>query len=667
MKCLLLFTSNLHAAQHQRVNVPYMIDVSHVIRANAKSIFLSMMMIVFVFSLFFASKALSTEGTNLPQLIPSPPDETSTALSLYPQWWDAAPKHDLSIPCKDPGSCVKCHEANSSMDPSHAVACISCHGGDSGTEEKEKAHKDLIADPGDLSTVDKTCGKCHPEEARRVKRSSMALAPRMISQTRFAFGAQKNPEAQYGTVEVDGLRQVPHPSQSENLGDDLLRRSCLRCHLYTKGSARWGEHRAKGCSACHVAYPNSTSGGPRFHALVRNSGINACLKCHNSNHVGSDFVGLFEKDFNRGFRSPFVEGRQPPRIYGSEQHRLNGDVHFRAGMGCMDCHTLDEVHGNGKINQLPINQVRISCEGCHVRGDHPAVLKSPEGEMTLLRGAGRRIPNWNPERIPHLVGVHREKLRCSACHSAWSFQDYGLHLMLEERPDYWKWSPNAAQNDPQVQDLLSRSVGTSVELVPPEGVSIAAQPQEQWQPPQTNDWLSGEARPGAWFRGYTVRRWSRPPLGLDHLGRVSVMRPIYQYVISHVDSHDNLLLDRKVPMTGAGFPALIFNPYSPHTTSATGRACHECHGSAKAAGLGNGISGIEKPGFHSLLLTENRVPGLSFRWDALVDDKGNALQRSTTPRAGPLDPSTFAKLLNPSQLHRATWYRYLKEYGLTHP
>ena len=44
-------------------------------------------------------------------------------------------------------------------------------------------------------------------------------------------------------------------------------------------------------------------------------------------------------------------------------------------------------------------------------------------------------------------------------------QDYGLHLMLEERADYWKWSPTAAQNDPQVQELLHRNIGTEAELV----------------------------------------------------------------------------------------------------------------------------------------------------------------------------------------------------------
>ncbi|MBI5571973.1 MAG: hypothetical protein HY914_18670 [Desulfomonile tiedjei] len=546
------------------------------------------------------------------------------------------------------------------MDPSHAVACVQCHKGNPEADAKEEAHKGLIPDPGDLRIAETTCGKCHRDEVRRVKTSSMALAPRMINHTRFGFGAQPTSDGGYATVAAGELLQVPDPARSGNLGDDLLRRSCLRCHLYTSGSARWGEHRGQGCSACHFPRPNGAEGKAATHAVSRNGGLTACLKCHNSNHVGCDFVGLFEKDANRGFRSPVVNGRQAHRIYGSEQHRLSTDLHFKAGMQCMDCHTLDEVHGSGQVSRSPAAGVTISCEGCHVRGDHPAILKNSDGTMTLLRGPGRPVPPWKSDTIPHSVQEHREKLRCSACHAAWSFQDYGFHLMLEERADYWKWAPTAAQNDPQVQELLERNVGTEVELVPPRDGQIPSKPMEKWEPPITRDWLTREDRPGAWFRGFTARLWERPPLGLDSRGRVSIMRPFYQYVVSHVDQQGVLILDRHVPVTGGGFPALIVNPYTPHTTSRTGRPCHECHGNPKAAGLGEGLMGGEKPGFKPLWRPEQDVPGHRFLWGALVDEEGHPLQRSSHPGAGPLDAETVRKLLHPSDRHRALWHRFLE-------
>ena len=134
-----------------------------------------------------------------------------------------------------------------------------------------------------------------------------------------------------------------------------------------------------------MAYPNTPDGISPIHRIFRNVGITACLKCHNGNHVGADYVGLFEKDSERGFRSPFVQGRQAPRIYGSEQHRLASDIHFQAGMGCADCHILDEIHGTGKVLKSATNSVTISCESCHVRGDHPAIITRPDGVITLPR------------------------------------------------------------------------------------------------------------------------------------------------------------------------------------------------------------------------------------------------------------------------------------------
>jgi len=600
------------------------------------------------------------------RITPLPQRDRTAEDFSYPAWWGTPLKLPDRIPCSDPGNCVTCHKENRTMDPSHAFSCSSCHGGDPTGEDKAAAHTGLIIDPGDLDFVSKTCGKCHPEEARRVRRSSMALAPRMINHTRFAFGGQSEPTPGYLTKPTDSFEQTPRWGESKNIGDDLLRRSCLRCHLFTKGSSRPGEVRGKGCSSCHVPYPNDATARAGFHGIVKSLGLTPCLKCHNSNHVGADFVGLFEKDYHRGFRSPFVQGRLAPTIYGSEQHMLNSDVHFRAGMACADCHTLDEIHGSGELNQRSTSAVTISCGSCHVTGDHPAVMRDHEGSFRLLRG-DRVIPNWNPDNIPHSVAAHRNRLRCSSCHAAWSFQDYGLHLMLEERPDYWKWAPTAAQNDPQVQEILMNNVGTFVEILPPAGGARPPEPEAKWTPPFTKDWLTDHKSKGAWFRGFTYRRWSNPPLGIDEKGLVSVMRPKYQYVVSHVDSDENLLLDRWIPRTAQGKPAFLWNPYAPHTISDRPRMCHDCHGSFKAAGLGEGLLDITKRVFVPILGPEKKPPDVPGRWDALLDLSGDVLQGSGVPGAGPLDYGTMRALLEPSALHRAVWNKYLKSHENPRP
>ena len=609
-------------------------------------------------------------------------------VEIFPEWWGEAPSYGQLAECRDSAKCVGCHKDNARMDVRHAIACNKCHGGNADSEDKRVAHEGLIPDPGSLSVVDHTCGKCHQDIALKVKNSAMALCPRMINQTLFAFGAKSFSDPPYGTVGTAGAVELPDPSAyfekiadaglrswsfqgasggsaqgelSINLGADLLRRSCLRCHLNSAGSKRTGESKGTGCSACHVAYSNHSKGKPAFHAIVRTVGVTACLKCHNSNHVGSDFVGLYEKDHNRGFKSPVVSGHQAPTIYGSEQHRLISDAHFRASMICSDCHTLNEIHGSGNPLSGVKKNVRVSCRDCHVSGDHPSIKKDEAGNLILMTSNKvRAIPAWKAETVSHGINAHREHLTCSSCHAAWSFQDYGLNLMLDERNEYWKWSINSSQNDPQVQALLEKYVGSFADLIPPQGGRLAALPEEDWQSPRSFDWLSKVSRIGIWYRGWTLRRWSNPPLGLDSQGKVSVLRPMHQYVISYVDKDDKLILDTHLPTTGSGFPALIANPYTPHTTTKIGRSCQDCHGSFKAAGMGEIVKGIEKPIISPLIRQEDQVSNRVFRWDAFVDDKGNALQFSVyAPPAGPLNKKFLEGLLKPSIEHKREWSRSL--------
>ena len=158
-------------------------------------------------------KNVEAPASQRPQLVPLPETGTDTSEALYPTWWGGPPHVPDRVPCKDAGNCVTCHETNAAMDPKHAFACIQCHGGDSKAENKDAAHVGLIKDPGDLKTVDKTCGACHPEEARRVKHSAMALAPRMINHTRFAFGGQNSPDPTHATMDVDGTETGPPPGR----------------------------------------------------------------------------------------------------------------------------------------------------------------------------------------------------------------------------------------------------------------------------------------------------------------------------------------------------------------------------------------------------------------------------------------------------------------------
>ncbi|MGC8660712.1 MAG: hypothetical protein ACP5U1_16735, partial [Desulfomonilaceae bacterium] len=132
-----------------------------------------------------------------------------------------------------------------------------------------------------------------------------------------------------------------------------------------------------------------------------------------------------------------------------------------------------------------------------------------------------------------------------------------------------------------------------------------------------------------------------------------------QYAISWVKTDGTVILDSVIPTTGSGRPALIMDPYTPHTIQLTGRPCHSCHGNPKAIGLGQALIGNAEFSVQPILSPENGLSGHTVRWDALLNEKGEPLQCSSMSGAGPLTPELFRKLMFPGKEFRLMWSEYL--------
>jgi len=126
----------------------------------------------------------------------------------------------------------------------------------------------------------------------------------------------------------------------ENLG-------CKNCHV-------------KSCAQCH----EEKEGDVCSYTLKKAKDKETCLVCHSRAQV----------TFKIG------EGKDAL------------DVHIASGMGCVDCHNAQDVHGDGKSYQSMRDEgaVKASCENCH----------DPEDLDTRAHK------------------VHKEKLDCTACHVA---------------------------------------------------------------------------------------------------------------------------------------------------------------------------------------------------------------------------------------------------------
>nr|HEX4318953.1 hypothetical protein [Kofleriaceae bacterium] len=65
-------------------------------------------------------------------------------------------------------------------------------------------------------------------------------------------------------------------------------------------------------------------------------------------------------------RENSIDGRQVRYVYGGRNgstHQM--DVHFEKGMHCIDCHFLQDVHGDGHIYSTNWDHIEIECEDCH--------------------------------------------------------------------------------------------------------------------------------------------------------------------------------------------------------------------------------------------------------------------------------------------------------------
>jgi hypothetical protein len=326
------------------------------------------------------------------------------------------------------------------------------------------------------------------------------------------------------------------------------------------------------------ALDKSKAGYPVKHQFTKRMSNAQCLHCHNQNHVGADYVGLFERDYSRTYQAPVIDGKMVSGAHGDRYHRLSKDVHAEKGLWCIDCHNKRDVMGDGRIYSYAMEVPKRSCSSCHGGFDDErpdssisAIKLDGRGYSFTSKNAGRLHPLklFSRDSPGHHIEAHR-RLRCSACHAQWSYQDLGLSLIREDMFEGAKWYGLSAQGDPSLQRILEMQLKVL-------GRSY----------PRSRDLIADKTIRGIWSAGWRFRRWELMPLGLDDKGRYSILRPLYQYLVSYVDSLGGVPLDSALPLRGdGGGTGWAYMPYVPHTIAPFGRSCEQCHLNRVAAGLG---------------------------------------------------------------------------------
>jgi hypothetical protein len=387
-------------------------------------------------------------------------------------------------------------------------------------------------------------------QVQAVENSLMRTGRGIVNITRWVMGEQERP---FG---IDGFAQL-----RDTPADTMLRKLCASCHLgHPKTSHRLDAHRrGGGCLACHInAYP--TDAHPRLSRKVKDQ---RCYGCHaRSARVSLNYRGLAEVQPST-WQRPGREGLQ--RLPdGRLTEAKESDVHSRAGLACIDCHTGSGLMGTGKAWNYARQAVDIQCDDCHrnqaerlTLADWPqnlagyqAVVPFPvganrtflatqrlgtplwhievDGERLWLHrkltGGRLEIPLWSEASHPRAEDEHA-RLDCAACHSRWAPQCHGCHVQYQTQ-------------------------------------------RRQW------DHQAGRPTPGRWKESRWLIRNDLPPLGVTVAGRIRPFVP-------------GMILSMEHPAWEKPRFRRLFAAVSPHTSGAA-RSCGSCHRSPRALGLGQG-------------------------------------------------------------------------------
>ncbi|MDR0476449.1 MAG: amino acid ABC transporter substrate-binding protein [Desulfobulbaceae bacterium] len=550
-------------------------------------------------------------------------------------WRESAVKRPEQLALTKAGSvdmCLSCHK-DEKLDPAHdpqVLGCSVCHLGDPLAVSAKEAHRGLVKNPGDLRHAARTCAVegCHPADIHKVKNCLMATNRGIIGTLLYYWGETKS---QNTDKTVEQLLQ----SGDNSFALDYFRKLCATCHLWKQKDDRpdvlaFFNDKGGGCSACHVTPPPGAARPPALPGdnqdlpettgkkphpwLSKKVESDHCVRCHNrSARIGLSYIGKYESE---SYGAPFEHGQPSKKQLPGERFYLElaDDIHHQRGMACIDCHTREEIMGDGVSYSHYEEQTEISCASCH--GPQPGITRK-DRKMTNIDPVKKQLIGKIDGKIrplhPPKPGVcdfpAHQRLSCESCHSPWTPQCNGCHIERDSRKKHF--------------DALSHMETT-----------------------------------GRWREGRSYLRYEKPMLALWD-NHVVIVTPGCQDIVSEVDKNGQ---------AESKFNRLTMAAINPHTIQVKGRACADCHAEPKTVGLGEGKLSLAPGGglvFTSIdqgvMTAGGRIPP----FDAYVDIEGRPLQKSSRPGLRPFNKEELRRILRVGlclpchgDYHDAVWKNY---------
>ncbi|MGH9863384.1 MAG: hypothetical protein ACRD35_08170, partial [Candidatus Acidiferrales bacterium] len=398
-------------------------------------------------------------------------------------------------------SCLGCHQGIESMHANFEMECVDCHGGDGAQTEKERAHvqprhKDFwrtsanppnsyahlneespefvrFINPSDLRIAHITCGPCHGDMVRSVRKSIMAHNAALHNAGAYNNGSVDSKIPTYGEAFDEQGRPsklvanprptreaqrrgalnwlLPHPEfQISKIRDPLRIAEVNNPALGTRGpgtdgrisavflnilktrlndpnlwlmgaSLTGGDYRASGCASCHVPYANSRDEAAASLAEYGNRGLS----------VSGD-KAIPKDEPGHPIRHQFTRSIPASQCLVCHYHQGSGAIGTYLGVIWWDRETeADKVkaldgedeYGPGQPDLARHNQEfrQMQLADHHSHGWNFMKVYKRDEKGRLLDGEGRVVADDDPDKwrkAVHLKDIHFERgMHCIDCHT----------------------------------------------------------------------------------------------------------------------------------------------------------------------------------------------------------------------------------------------------------
>ncbi len=467
-------------------------------------------------------------------------------------------------------SCLSCHSGMTGFSDAHnpeAIGCSSCHLGNINSDIKEIAHQGIVSIPGNFSNVSKTCSttNCHKSEFERVKNSLMTTNSGIVSIDKFAFEEVNHTDTFFHIENIQGTAADRH-----------LKNLCYKCHLgYEKKhpGATSELSRGGGCLACHLNYNKHKIDSLAHPSLDLNIGNEKCFGCHSrSSRISTNYEGWYETVLSK----EEVKDSSKYRILldGRVFAHAADDVHHRAGLLCIDCHSSIDVMGDGQRYNHQSDAVKIRCTDCHPKAGFNKISREKAGIIAAKDYVLRKYKYKSKEFII------TQKDSVALVNTG--FDSKGAPFLIgkiNQKIHHLKTQPDACQKD-KVHGKLDCSMCHTSWVTSCIGCHTGYDDKVK---------IKGKTKRGKWYEEIGEFNKSLPVMGVS-FDEEKTITPSIPGMIMTLDKtgfkgekygHDSIFLR-------------LFAPISAHTINSKSRSCRSCHLNPEAIGYGKGTLMFDK-------------------------------------------------------------------------